>query len=875
MLSSPTSFRLTTFGGLTLTSESAELTGRTTQRRRLALLALLAVARDRGLTRDRLLGLLWPEHDEGRGRHALAQAIYALRQQLGESAIITGVDDVRLNPAVVTSDVAEFDAALAAGDLERAAALHAGPFLDGFYLLDTPEFERWVDDERQRLTTAYAAMLEKLAQDAERSGRPHVVVQRWRQRAALDPLDSGVACRLMEALAAAGDRAGAVQHALIHAALLREQLDLDPDPGVTAVAERLRKATTNAELRDDSKRRDTATDDSSPPRAPRPAVRRYRVWWVAGAATGVAIVGAIAITQSKRPVNRGPTLVVIGSIGSSDPTLAVTIREALRAELEAAPGIRVLGERRTDEILRLMKLAPDVAITRDIAVEVAQRGGASLAITGSADALGSGTQLLAQLIDARSAATLESLSERPEHPDDVIAAVTRIAAALRERVTGAPVDRSVEPLPAVTTTSLDALRNYARARQALLRLDRDSAIVLLEGALVHDSMFALAHYLLGDLLWYVDRQSHSEQHLRRALELSERMPARERLVVRARYEHLVSDRPDSALVYWELLRAGYPNEPLAYEGMTWALLAVGRPADAARAAESALRLDSAGATPHARNRMYGLMGMGDTAGALAFARSVSHIVDLRTEVRVTTALLRGDASGAVVLIDSVRQHVRAAFTWQRHAALLALGRLEEGAAECERIVAQGWFQAPPRAHLMQARAELAFGKSTEEARARIRRALAWLEKADISPPAVARIAEHVATIAVQANDSATLATVRRLIVRRDGGRGLRSYRLARYTIDAATHAQQGEYRVAAALADSARQGMFWARSLHSIIMMEADARVALGERERADSLYRVVATRAVHDGDHEMWASMQPIAVRALTRTSQPETVRR
>jgi hypothetical protein len=56
----------------------------------------------------------------------------------------------------------------------------------------------------------------------------------------LDPFNSGVALRLMHALEAAGDRSGAIQHARIHAALLREELDADPDADVAAFAERLR-----------------------------------------------------------------------------------------------------------------------------------------------------------------------------------------------------------------------------------------------------------------------------------------------------------------------------------------------------------------------------------------------------------------------------------------------------------------------------------------------------------------------------------------------------------------------------------------------------------------------------------------------------------
>lgn len=94
-------FRLRTLGGLFLERDGRPLEGRATQRRRLALLAYLAAARDRPVRRDKIVALLWPERDEERGRHSLSQLVSALRRELGEAAIMTGVDEVRLDPAIV------------------------------------------------------------------------------------------------------------------------------------------------------------------------------------------------------------------------------------------------------------------------------------------------------------------------------------------------------------------------------------------------------------------------------------------------------------------------------------------------------------------------------------------------------------------------------------------------------------------------------------------------------------------------------------------------------------------------------------------------------------------------------------------------------
>ncbi|HEY0663776.1 MAG TPA: hypothetical protein VGD18_04125, partial [Thiobacillaceae bacterium] len=121
---------------------------------------MLAVAPGHRLSRDKLLGFLWPDRDAENARNLLRVATYVLRSELGQNAIVSDGDDLRLNAAVVAPDVAEFDAALDRRDLPRAVALYRGPFLDGFFLSDAPEFDSWSDRERTRLAGAYRNALE-------------------------------------------------------------------------------------------------------------------------------------------------------------------------------------------------------------------------------------------------------------------------------------------------------------------------------------------------------------------------------------------------------------------------------------------------------------------------------------------------------------------------------------------------------------------------------------------------------------------------------------------------------------------------------------------------------------------------------------------
>jgi DNA-binding SARP family transcriptional activator len=231
-------FRLEVFGGLRLTSGGSE---RPQPRRRLALLARLAASGDRGVSRDDLLASFWLERDTDAARHSLDQLLYEMRGTLGAS-LVTGTGTLRLDPRVIGSDVTDFLSALRSDELASAVALYRGPFLQGFYVQGSAEFERWVESVRAQLAGEYWRALETLAKNASAAGRHADAAAWWRQLAAADPLNSRATLGLMRALTDAGDRVGALECARVHERIVRAELETSPDPAVVAFAEKLRTA---------------------------------------------------------------------------------------------------------------------------------------------------------------------------------------------------------------------------------------------------------------------------------------------------------------------------------------------------------------------------------------------------------------------------------------------------------------------------------------------------------------------------------------------------------------------------------------------------------------------------------------------------------
>src|SRR5881628_1475156 len=202
------------FGGLDLRrSDGRELDSILTQPKRVALLAFLATATPYRLhRRDTLLGLFWPELDQEHARAALRQALHGLRQGLGADVLTSrGDEEVSVDEQRLSCDVRAFHQALEAEDWTRALELFRGGLLEGFFLSDTPEFERWLEEERGHLRDRACQAAWTLAQRARVEGDAALAAQWARRAASLLPDDEEMVRRLIAFLDEMGDRVGAMR----------------------------------------------------------------------------------------------------------------------------------------------------------------------------------------------------------------------------------------------------------------------------------------------------------------------------------------------------------------------------------------------------------------------------------------------------------------------------------------------------------------------------------------------------------------------------------------------------------------------------------------------------------------------------------------
>jgi len=510
--------RIQLLGGLSLADGAGREVALPTRKAQ-ALLAVLARRPGAPLARAHLAGLLWPDRPDPQGRGSLRQALASVRRALaacGADGPAAQGDAVALPRDAAAVDVAELEAALAAGDVARALALHRGPLLEGFPpVVDL--FDEWVHAERARLLARVLDAVRPLldgpapagpaGSDPLRQGGGERTLELAGRALSLDPAFEPAYRARIRVLAARGDRAGALREY----ARCRDALSRAVGAAPSAETERLR-----AELEAGR---------------PEPA-----------------------------PDRRGPSLAVLPFEVRSEDAAARTFADGLAEEIAYE-----LSRFRPLELVAMESAArPELAGLEPAAIGAAL--GAAYLLCGGVRAAGGRLRVAARLVEARSGRQV--WADRHEADvADVFGVQDRIAQAVASALALGIDERELEHARARPPDRLDAyaccLRGMVRLRGGDAAADREARALFLRAlelspgcarahaglSLSHfndwscaawerwdenereafrhaseavrlDPRDHLAHYILGRVLLYRREFERAAHHLDRALALN-------------------------------------------------------------------------------------------------------------------------------------------------------------------------------------------------------------------------------------------------------------------------------------------------------------------------------------------------------------------
>src|SRR3989441_3548569 len=491
--------RFRMLGGLSLTAaDGREGRSLLAQPRRLALLAYLAAGTPRDFQRrDSLVALFWPELDQKHARAALREALHVLRGAVGQGIVTRrGDEEIGLDSDLFWNDVAAFDRAVAAAEWGEALELYRGDLLEGFFISEAPDFERWLETERARLKDAACRSAHALIERSEGSG-DYAAATSWARRAAgLTPFDEKLVRHWISLLDRLGDRARAVQVYDEFASRLAQEYEMQPATETQALIAAIRSREAAPP------QRAPAASPSPPPPSPAPPTRsspptrgRPSVWWSASLVAGVAAILLLANPGDwegrARPgarIARIRAVAVRPLVDLSRDTLhswfADGMTEALVTDLGRLSALRVTS---LGAVLEFKDAASFRNMVRQLHVDAVVEGGVQRS--------GDRVRVDVRLIDAASGYQLwadrfeESAGNRFALEDRVrrgiVAALKVPVSASEERSLGTP-----------PTSSPEAYDLYLRGKLGVRTVTPPhlaGAITLLEKAVALDPRFAAAY----------------------------------------------------------------------------------------------------------------------------------------------------------------------------------------------------------------------------------------------------------------------------------------------------------------------------------------------------------------------------------------------
>ena len=219
-----------------------------------ALLAYLASEANSAHRRETLADLLWGEYDERAARRSLTSALANLRTLLapvsgtGDSSVLsTNWFEARFTAdnSHIFVDVLDFQRLISSAashahrsqlycdycidQLSTAVDLYGGRFLAGLTLSDAVQFDQWQSLQAERLEQQALTALETLTSHHLLAGNLGHGERYARRQLALDPFRESAYRQLMQALAASGNRSGALEQYDICHQTLRRELGVDPE----------------------------------------------------------------------------------------------------------------------------------------------------------------------------------------------------------------------------------------------------------------------------------------------------------------------------------------------------------------------------------------------------------------------------------------------------------------------------------------------------------------------------------------------------------------------------------------------------------------------------------------------------------------------
>ena len=268
---------------------------------------------------------------------------------------------------------------------------------------------------------------------------------------------------------------------------------------------------------------------------------------VAGAVLLIAIAATVSLTMrhfsgshSAATVASAPTisLAIMPFYNASGDTtlnwLGASLAEMLGSDIGASSRVRMVSPDRLQQVLADLHVSANSQVDAATLKRAAEFTNAQTVIFGQFIRAGSEIRISTTVMGVAHDTRTVVITDVPEEKD-LLTSVDKLAGELREKLTTDP--KVVTDLKAhaerPTTTSVDALKSYEDGVALEKAGDNIKALEDFRAATTTDSNFALAYARLAETYSNLGHDDLAQSASRRAMELSDALPAQERYLIEA------------------------------------------------------------------------------------------------------------------------------------------------------------------------------------------------------------------------------------------------------------------------------------------------------------------------------------------------------
>src|SRR5271165_1462567 len=233
---------------------------------------------------------------------------------------------------------------------------------------------------------------------------------------------------------------------------------------------------------------------------------------------------------------------------TGDAVFDDTLKQGLSIQLGQSPFLYVLPDRKVSASLKLMGHTAGDRLTPEVTRDVCVRTASTAMLTGSIARLGSQYVIRLKAVSCNTGDVLAEAQEQATSQEEVLKALDAAAISLRGRLgeSLSSVEKYATPLKEATTPSLEALKAYSLGLKTSRVKGDTAALPFFKRALELDPNFAVAYNAISSAYNNLNEVGRSQENVRKAYDLREKLSEHERLSIEATYYLYVTGELEKA-----------------------------------------------------------------------------------------------------------------------------------------------------------------------------------------------------------------------------------------------------------------------------------------------------------------------------------------